>query len=139
MKEIKKYYKKYEEIINYLIVGILTTLVSLVTYFICVNTFLNASNAVELQIANIISWIFSVTFAYITNRIFVFKSKSKNYIKEIISFFASRVLTLVLDMGIMFVLVSILSTSDTFAKLFSQVAIIVLNYIFSKLFVFQKR
>lgn len=139
MGKIKNLYKKYEEIINYLIVGGLTTVVSLVTYFICVHTFLDATQPFELQVANIISWIFAVIFAYITNRIFVFKSKSKNYIKEIVSFFGSRVLTLVMDMGIMFIFVTILNGSDTIGKLISQVVITIANYIFSKLFVFKKK
>jgi putative flippase GtrA len=138
MKNLKKIYKQYAEIINYLIVGILTTIVSLGTYFICVHTFLNASSAIELQIANIISWIFAVLFAYITNRIFVFKSNNKNYLKEIFNFFASRLLTLLMDMLIMFILVTELSLSDTIGKLVSQVVVTIANYIFSKLFVFKK-
>ena len=70
MEQIKKLYLKYKEIINYLIVGVLTTLVSLTIYYISVFTFLNPDNAIQLQIANIISWIAGVIFAYITNRKF---------------------------------------------------------------------
>lgn len=139
MKKLINIYKKYEEIINYLIVGGLTTIVSLATYFICVHTLLDASNSIELQIANVISWLFAVIFAYVTNRIFVFKSKSKNYIKEIISFFSSRVITLLMDMGIMFVFVTLLNGNDTIGKLISQVVITIANYVFSKLFVFKKK
>lgn len=139
MKKIKSLYKKYEEILNYLVVGGLTTVVSLATYFICVHTFLEASNSIELQIANIISWVFAVAFAYITNRIFVFKSKSKDYLKEIISFLSSRILTLLMDMGIMFLYVTILNGNDTIGKLISQVVITIANYVFSKLFVFKKK
>lgn len=139
MEKIKKLFKQYEEIIRYLIVGVLTTVVSLATYFICVHTFLDATNGVEIQIANIISWVFAVAFAYITNRIFVFKSKSKNYVKEITSFCASRILTLLMDMAIMFVFVTLLKGSDTIGKLISQVVVTIANYIFSKLFVFRKK
>ena len=139
MKKIKRILKKYEEIITYLIVGVLSTIVSLATYFLCVHTFLDANNSIELQIANIISWFFAVIFAYVTNRIFVFKSKSKNYLKEITSFFASRLLTLFMDMGIMFGFVTILNGSDTVGKLISQVVITIANYIFSKLFVFKSK
>ena len=85
-------YKKYKEIINYLIFGVLTTVVSLATYYICVFTFLNPENPVELQIANIISWIFAVIFAYVTNRKYVFESKEKNKVKEATKFVGSRVL-----------------------------------------------
>lgn len=139
VKKIKSLFKKYEEIITYLIVGVLSTVVSLATYFICVHTFLDANNSIELQVANIISWFFAVIFAYVTNRIFVFKSKSKNYLKEIISFLGSRVLTLLMDMGIMFVFVTLLHGSDTIGKLISQVVITIANYIFSKLFVFKSK
>lgn len=138
MKKIINLYKKYEEIINYLIVGGLTTVVSLVTYYACVLTILNPKDALELQIANIISWVVSVSFAYITNRIFVFKSKSKNILKEITSFVSARVITLLLDMFIMFLMVTLMGINDKISKIIVQVVVIVLNYIFSKLFVFKK-
>ena len=72
---IKEKYTKYKEILNYLIVGVLTTVISLGTYYALVFTILNPKNGIQLQIANITSWILSVTFAYISYRIFVFKSK----------------------------------------------------------------
>ena len=75
MEKIKELYTKYKEIINYLIVGVLTTVVSLAVYYISVCTFLNPENGVQLQIANILSWIAGVTFAYFTNRKYVFESK----------------------------------------------------------------
>ncbi len=139
MEKIKKIYKKYEEFINYIIVGMLTTVVSLMTYFICVHTFFNSENVFEMQIANIISWILAVLFAYITNRIFVFKSKSEHYGKEFLSFCSSRVLTLLMDMIIMFTFVTLLHGSDTIGKLISQVIVIIANYILSKIFVFRKK
>ena len=138
MKKIISLYKKYEEIINYLIVGELTTVVSLVTYYACVLTFLNPKDALELQIANVISWIISVSFAYITNRNFVFKSKSKNVLKEIGSFVSARVITLLLDMFIMFLMVTLMGINDKISKIIVQIVVIILNYVFSKLFVFKK-
>lgn len=138
MVKLKNLYFKYQEIINYLIIGVLTTLVSLLVYFICVHTFWNAENPIELQLANIFSWIISVTFAYVTNRIIVFKSKSKKIMKEVISFFSSRIVTLVMDMLIMYVLVTLLHQSDTLGKLISQIVVIVGNYLLSKIFVFKK-
>lgn len=131
-------YHKNEEIWNYLIVGFLTTLISLITYYACVTTFLNPENAKELQIANIISWIISVAFAYVTNRVFVFKSKEKNIVKEASSFVSSRILTLVLDMLCMFIIVTLLHFNDKIGKLVSQILVIVGNYIISKLLVFKK-
>ena len=131
-------YHKNEELWNYLIVGGLTTIVSLGTYYGCVFTFLNPKNGLQLQCANIISWVIAVIFAYITNRIFVFKSKEKNIKKEATNFIGSRVLTLLIDMGLMFLMVTILHLNDKFSKIFDQIIVVVVNYIISKLIVFKK-
>ena len=133
-----KFYHKYKEIINYLIVGVLTTVVSLVSYYIIVSTVLNPNNAIELQIANIFSWICAVAFAYVTNRIFVFESKNPNKLKELTSFVGARLLTLGLDMFIMFLMVTLLHINDKIAKLVVQVVVTIANYVFSKLLVFKK-
>ena len=139
MEKIKELYTKYEEIINYLIVGVLTTVVSLATYFICTETFLDPNKKLELQIANIISWIFAVAFAYFTNRKYVFKSKNKNMLKEASSFVGSRILSLLMDMFKMFIIVSVLHINYKIVKLVSQVIVTIANYILSKLFVFKKK
>ncbi len=139
LKKFRKLYNKYEEIINYLIVGVLTTIVSLAIYYGLVLTILNPNNAIELQIANIVSWIGAVAFAFITNRKYVFKSKNKNIKKEAVSFVSSRILTLLMDMGVMFLTVTIFKMNDKIAKLISQVIITIANYIFSKLFVFKNK
>ena len=138
MNKIKELYQKYKEIINYLIFGVLTTVVSLVVYYASVFTFLNPDNAVQLQIANILSWIAGVTFAYFTNRKFVFESQEKNKVKEASKFVLARVTTLVMDMVIMWLGVTVLHFNDKITKLVSQIVIIISNYIFSKLFVFKK-
>ncbi len=132
-------YYKNPEIWNYLIVGLLTTVVSLVTYFIATRTILDASVEIELQIANIISWVFAVAFAYVTNRIFVFKSKNKNIFSEVSKFVGSRVASLLMDMAIMFVIVSLMGLSDVIGKIISQVVVTIANYILSKLLVFTKK
>ena len=143
MKKILDLYKHHEEIINYLIFGVLTTIVSLAVKWGLLFTILDASNAFELQTSVIISWIIAVSFAYITNRIFVFKSKSQNILKEITSFFGSRVITLLLDMGIMWFFVTLLKlNTDTWVFIWTmvvQVLVTILNYIFSKLLVFKKK
>ena len=131
-------YYKNPEIWNYLIVGVLTTVVSLVTYFIATRIFLDPTNKIELQIANVISWIFAVVFAYITNRIFVFKSKNRNILNEISKFIGSRITSLFMDMFIMFIVVSLLSQSDIIGKVISQVVVTIANYLLSKLFIFKK-
>ena len=139
MKKIKEIYLKNKEIINYLIVGVLTTIVSLIVYYACVFTILDPKNPIQLQIANVLSWIISVAFAYVTNRKYVFESKSKEVLKEVTSFVSSRVLTLLLDMLIMFIMVTLFSFNDKISKLFAQVIVIILNYIFSKIFVFNNK
>ena len=136
---IKELCIKYKEIINYLIFGVLTTLVSLLTYYLLVYTILNPNKPLELQIANIISWITCVTFAYITNRKYVFNSKDKNIIKEIIKFYSSRLSTLFIDMLIMFIFVTKLNFNDKIIKIIVQIIIIILNYILSKLLVFKNK
>ncbi len=135
-------YKRYKEIINYLIFGVLTTVVSLVTKYILLFTIFNATNAFELQASIIISWIAAVLFAYFTNRKFVFESKSSNKMKEFISFIIARISTLFLEMAIMWFFVTLLKlNSDLYVVIFTiitQVAVVIGNYIFSKLFVFKK-
>lgn len=132
-----KIYKKYEELINYLIIGILTTTVSLATYYLLTLTILDANNKVYLQIANIISWLASVTFAYFTNRKYVFKVKNKSNIKECLNFYISRISTLLIDMIIMYIFVSRLKFDNKIVKLVAQIVIIILNYILSKFIVFK--
>ena len=134
-----KLYKKYEEIINYLIVGGLTTIVSLGSYYLSIYTFLDPYVWYQLQAANIISWICAVTFAYFANRIFVFKSKNQKKFKEAVSFYGSRIATLFMDMSIMFVFVTLLHLNDKIMKLVVQVVVTFANYILSKLFVFKKK
>ena len=142
MKKVIDYYHRYEEIINYLIVGGLTTLVSLGVKYALLFTILDASNSIQLQISVMISWICAVIFAYIMNRIFVFKSKSKNYFKEISSFVGGRILTLLLEMVFMWFFVTFLKlNSNAWVITFTiicQVVITLSNYILSKLFVFKK-
>ena len=138
MDKIKELFTKYKEVIMYLIFGVLTTVFSLVVYWIVSVTFLNPEDAIQLQIANIISWVAGVSFAYVTNRKYVFESKNENKLKELSSFVGSRVITLIFDMLIMGIGVTMLHFNDKIMKIISQVVVIVSNYIFSKLFVFKK-
>ena len=139
MKKIKELYVKYKEIINYLIFGVLTTVVSLATYYGLTLTILDPEKAVELQIANIISWIAAVTFAYFTNRKWVFENKEKANIKEASKFYLSRVSTLLIDMALMFIFVTKLGVNDKIMKLVVQVVVTILNYVFSKFIVFREK
>lgn len=139
MKKCMELYRQYKEIINYLIVGVLTTVVSLGVYYACVLTFLDPENAIQLQVANIISWVAAVTFAYFTNRKFVFESKNPDILKEASAFVGARVATLLMDMLCMFIMVTCMGWSDKIAKLVVQFIVTVANYVFSKIFVFRKK
>lgn len=138
-KKLLNIYKSKKEIFNYLIFGVLTTLINLLTYFLLTNLFFDAKDALQLQIVNIIAWVVSVIFAYCTNRKYVFNSTNDNKIKEISDFFLARLATLFMDMIIMFVGVNVLGVNDGIVKIISQVVVIVSNYILSKIFVFKKR
>ena len=144
MKKIWNLYKKYEEIINYLVVGGLTTIVAIGSKLLLLATILDQTNGLELQIAEIISWFLAVTFAYVTNRIFVFKSKTNGSkcAREILNFFEGRILTQIIQMFIMWFFVTLLKLdSNVWVLVFTlvcQVMQIVLNYVISKLLVFKK-
>ncbi len=138
IKNFHHLFQKYREIILYVIFGILTTVVSLAVYYFLVYTILNPEHGIELQAANILSWVAGVTFAYFTNRSMVFQSKNKNKLKEATNFVLARFITLGMDMAIMFIGVTLLHGNDKILKLISQIIVIVSNYVFSKVFVFQK-
>ena len=136
---MKELYLKYKEIINYLIFGVLATVVSLAVYYGLTLTILYPNKAIELQIANILSWVSACTFAYFTNRKWVFENKEKASLAEAGKFYLARVSTLLIDMGLMFIFVTKLGVNDKIMKLIVQVIVIVLNYIFSKFIVFKEK
>ena len=135
IKLCKKYYTKYREVINYLIAGVLTTIVSIISFELFKNIF-----KIHYIISNILSWTVAVIFAYIINRRFVFNSKTtdKQKIKEFINFIACRIATLVIETAFLYLMVDIIKINTDIAKLIAQFITIVLNYIFSKFFTFKK-
>ena len=140
IKKFKSLITRYGEIIRYLIVGGLTTVVSLGIYYgLTLTHILNAANPVQLQAANVLSWIGAVAFAYWANRRFVFDSHNPNRLAEAGSFVAGRVGTLLMDMAFMFITVSLIRMDDRIAKLLDQILITVANYVISKWIVFRKR
>lgn len=141
MNNIINLYKKYQEIINYLIVGVLTTVVSIATYFLF-SLILDIENNILFIIANVLSWICAVVFAYITNKKFVFNtttSNKKEEIKVFSMFVSSRITTLLIELAFMFITVKVILINDKIAKIIAQFIVIVLNYVLSKLFVFKKK
>lgn len=145
MKKIKELYFKHEEIINYLIVGVLTTLVSWVAYGLCRFVLDVNGSQIQMQIAVFIRWIAGVLFAYFTNRKYVFKSENPNKFMEFISFAASRIVTYVMDAVIMAFLPGLFPAKvfgldcDWMATLISAVLVTITNYIFSKFLVFKNK
>lgn len=136
MENIKTIFLKHKEVILYVFFGGCTTVVNLMSYAIFTRL-LNINDYVAI----FLSWVLAVFFAYITNKIWVFESKTlelKTLFKEIISFTGARVATLGLEYVIMYIGVDILLFNDFLTKIFAQVLVIVSNYIFSKLFIFKK-
>ena len=137
MNKIKELLKKYKFIILYGIFGVLTTIINIAVYGILYDA-LGVSNV----LSNIAAWVLSVLFAFITNKLWVFESKSLNFklfMKELGSFTACSLATGVLDLGIMFVGVDLLKGPAIILKIASNVIVIILNYVMSKIFVFKKK
>lgn len=133
---IKKLLKKYRSFLCYAIFGVLTTLVNLVAYHMCFER-----AGMNNTLSNVVAWILAVIFAYVTNKIWVFESKSwrwKVLRREISSFVSCRLATGILDLVIMYVCVDVMKWHPMLMKLMSNVLVIILNYIFSKLVIFKK-
>ena len=129
---MKELLLKYKEVIMYLIFGVLTTVVNIVVYYMMADML-----QIHYMISNIVAWFLSVLFAYMTNRKYVFESKSNEIIKEMISFFGARLATGIMDMVFMWIFVGLHILPDFIAKVITNVFVIVANYILSKLVVFK--
>lgn len=121
-----------KEVIFYIIFGILTTLVNIGVYL-----FFTKFLGVNYIVSNILAWFFSVLFAYITNRIWVFESDNENILKEIILFFSGRLFSGVVDTVLMFIFIDLLFINDSISKIIIQIIVVILNYIISKFIVFK--
>lgn len=135
MKKIIDIFIKYIDIIKYLFFGFVTTVINVVSYYLLYEI-ANYSNVVSTCSA----WGIAVAFAFVTNKLFVFNSKnwSKDSIKEGIKFFTCRIGTGVIELGIMYLFVDILAFNGTIMKIITNIIVIILNYVGSKLFVFKK-
>lgn len=126
---------KKREIFYYIVFGILTTLVNIVSYYI----FTKILN-IDYRISTTIAWFFSIVFAYFTNKVFVFKSREMDILtltKEFSLFIFYRVLSYLMDLGLMVFLVEWFNVNDLIAKIFSNILVVILNYIFSRYFIFR--
>ena len=136
MKKLLALLKKYEDVLSYLVFGVMTTAVSYLVYLPC-HHLLDLSGAVS----NVLAWVVAVAFAYLTNKPFVFKSHDwsiKTVLPELTAFVSCRVGSGLLETGIILVTVDLLHWDGTWMKLFTSVLVVILNYISSKLLIFRK-
>ena len=141
------------EVLSYLLFGALTTVVSLITFWLpdrlfkaigypgVVHYVLHSDKNFAYIEANVISWVCAVAFAFVTNKLFVFESKAKDkktVLRELSSFVGGRVATLLIDTFFMFLFVTVLSMREMIAKIIVQVIVVILNYFISKWIVFRK-
>lgn len=120
------------ELVLYVVFGTFTFLVNVVTYFL-----FQSVMGINYLVSNVLAWFFSVLFAYITNRTWVFESKSPEILKEMSLFFGGRIFSGVVDTALMYLFIDVLVLGNTFSKIVVQIIVIVLNYVFSKLIVFK--
>ena len=136
LRIFEPFYKKHKEGLLYLFFGGVTTLVSFFVFWL-----FEAIVALDPLLANLISWVVAVAVAYITNRTWVFTAHATGgyaILSEIIGFYASRVATFLLEEAILFVFVTWLALPSRPVKIAASVLVVLLNYVFSKIFVFRK-
>lgn len=135
---LEPFYKKYKSVLLYLFFGGLTTILSIIVFWAFGDGILGFNE----HIANAISWIAAVTFAFLTNRTWVFNApvdSVKAFFKQAMDFYGGRLLTFAIEEIILLVFVTILSLNELAVKISAQVIVLVLNYVISKLFVFKKK
>ena len=151
MAGIKNLFLKYKELITYVVFGALTTLVNFVAFYI----FTGILGEKLYLVTNAIAWVISVVFAYITNKLFVFESKSWNLklvLKESVEFTGARIFSFLIEEGGMLLFVSVLGlgelsfdifgftiTGQLIVKLILAVIVVIMNYFFSKFIIFKKK
>lgn len=136
-KPLISIYDKYKEAILYLVFGALTTLINILAY-----TLLTKVLKIDYMVSNVIAWIVSVIFAYITNKMYVFESNKKELntvLKEIFNFFFARLVSLGLDMLVMYIGCSLFTLNDIIVKILSNILVIIVNYFWSKYIIFKKK
>lgn len=119
-----------KELATYIIAGVLTTIVNFIVYYAMLFI------GIDYKISNTAAFIVSVIFAFIINKKYVFLSE-KSYFKEFIKFSAGRLFTYALDIGAMIILIEMFSVSEYMAKLWTNILVIIVNYIISKFWTFK--
>ena len=137
INKIKMLYYKHMQMINYVFFGGLTTLVNFVTYFIALKV-LNIPNVPS----NLIAWLVSVIFAFVVNKLYVFRSMSleiKVILFELFSFISVRILTGALETAIMYVGVDVLQYNELILKIVANIIVLLTNYFGSILIIFRRK
>ena len=135
-KFIRDFYYKHESVMLYLIVGAMTTAVSIITQYI------PAFFGLPTEVNTAISWICAVTFAFFTNKVWVFKDEARetaDWIRQALSFYGARLATLFMELGFMVLTVRILAQNEYIMKIIAQIFILIVNYILSKFLIFKKK
>ncbi|MCM1330738.1 MAG: GtrA family protein [Ruminococcus sp.] len=135
-KPIREFYYRHESVLLYLIVGAMTTAVSLITQYVPLWL------GFPTEVNTTVSWVCSVTFAFFTNKVWVFKDEARgksDWARQAAAFYGGRLTTYFLEMAFMSGTVRMLHQNEYIMKLIAQVFILVINYLFSKLVVFRKR
>ncbi len=142
LKKLADWYKQHQEGMRYLVFGVLTTIINIITaavtyYFI----FANFSEEWKVNLSTIVAIIVAWIFAYVTNKLYVFNTRTshwKELLKEMVSFISCRIVTAIVEIALMNILVTVLMFHYMVMKIVVSVIVIILNYIFSKLFIFKK-
>jgi putative flippase GtrA len=127
--------KNKKEVVSYLVFGILTTLVNIISY-----GFLTKFIHLDYKLATTIAWLLSVLFAFVTNKLYVFNSKElkiKTLVKELFSFLFFRFISYLIDIGMMILMVEWLMLDDIFAKVMANIVVVIMNFFASKFFIFK--
>lgn len=132
----RPFYEKHKQMLLYVFFGGCATVVSIGSFVL-----LDTALGIDTLVANVLSWILTVGFAYVTNRTWVFHSsaRGKGIWKELLSFYAARVLTLGIEEGLLLVFVTWLEQNSTAIKVIAQIVVLVGNYGISKLLIFRKQ
>lgn len=136
LRPLWPFYVKYKEPLLYLFFGGLTTLISIFVFWL-----FNGPFGLNELVANLISWVLAVLFAFLTNKTWVFQSgrQEDGFFHLMLSFYAGRLLTLGIEELLLLVFITWLGFNSMAVKIVAQVVVIVLNYVISKLLVFRDK
>lgn len=137
MNKIRELLEKYWELISYAFWGVMTTLVNYVVYFICTKAI-----GIDYLITNVIAWFVAVVFAFWVNKVYVFRSyqkDAKTMVREFGTFVSARILSGILETGMLALFVEAMHFNDSVIKIIASVLVVIINYVLSKLIIFKKQ